>query len=69
MRVTYYDGRDSALETESAGKNQAASFLLLLLHLLTYEWAKWREVSPAQCSFPKRASEKHYARAHRALKV
>lgn len=31
MRVTYYYGRDSALETESAGKNQAASFLLLLL--------------------------------------
>lgn len=48
MRVTYHDGRGSALETESAGGNQAASFLLLLLYLLNYERSKQREVvSPA----------------------
>lgn len=69
MRATQYDGRGHALETESAGGNQAASFLLLL-YLLNYEWSKQREVvSPAvQCSFPESGSQKHYARGHRAVK-
>lgn len=48
MRATSYDGRGRVLETESAGGNQAASFLLLLSCLLNYERSKQREVvSPA----------------------
>lgn len=43
VRVTYYDGQDSALEIKSAGENQAVSFLLLLLPFFSYEWSQWKE--------------------------